>query len=580
MPTLALPVQVDQDSSRLLVRSEGITLFEVAPLKPEELLKLKSWLRSPPEKLDIHSEANLIKGLPVDLVVNEAIATRWKSEPKGLSDFFAARLRKAVSDRTPRWSASSQLIPLHESREVRLKFFSEKWGLQVSSTNPEVVKLETLGGGRYRLRGLKAGRGSLEVTSRSGLKVRALPLVVKPWAARWGNGPGRLSFWGEVSQKRVDRALRRWLSARSLVGAKTHVSLTAKQPGGAFSYSVGASAPGAISVHKKISVETKSVRESRLDNAEKVVLSNHPERLVSDGILFERTVDKTPLRFMWHHRNDPASVEDRYLVFQLTNPSEVSRRLRILWYSYGPSPDEIHVGHTAALDFAQAGVLGQGEELVLPAKGTRTIEVRRVKIGQTMSGMAYFADVDGPVRPLGIKVLATSGRGPLPTNKADSSDPGRTASGVFPASIETDGTHVLGGPFTYLEFGGEPYERDVTEGHPSYGNFGTVYRTRLVLENPGDSRSEASLGFASGGGAARGVMSLDGELYNLPLGITGDGIPIRKYTLAPGEIRQVDVELFPQAGSNYPVRLVVRSKFERREGKELEALRPLRSYIP
>ena len=197
-----------------------------------------------------------------------------------------------------------------------------------------------------------------------------------------------------------------------------------------------------------------------------------------------------------------------------------------------------------------------------------------------MSGMAYFQDLSRAQGPVEIKVVATSGDGALPTHDASNRDPGRTASGVFPGDILTDASHLLGGPFTYLEFGGEPYEKDVVGGHPSYGNFGTVYRTRLVLKNPASDERQAYVGFASGGGAARGVLSLDGELFNLPMGVTGDGIPVRTYTLGPGESRQVDVELFPQAGSNYPVRVVVRSDFERREKQELPALRPLVPTIP
>ena len=221
-----------------------------------------------------------------------------------------------------------------------------------------------------------------------------------------------------------------------------------------------------------------------------------------------------------------------------------------------------------------------GEEFVLPANGSRTIEIRRVNAGQTMSGIAYFQDLSGSKGAVSIKVIATSGDGALPVTDASNRDPGRTASGVFPGDIITDASHLIGGAFTYLEFGGEPYESDVVEGHPSYGNFGTVYRTRLTLKNPTNEEREAYFGFASGGGAARGVLSLDGELFNLPLGVRGQGLPVRTYLLGPGESRQVDVELFPQAGSNYPVRVVVRSDFERRESQEIPALRPLKPAIP
>ncbi len=282
---------------------------------------------------------------------------------------------------------------------------------------------------------------------------------------------------------------------------------------------------------------------------------------------------------MWHHRNDPEGVE-RYLAVSLANPNPSPRKLRMVWSSYGPSPDEIHVGHTAALTFANSSMLGHGEFITLPANGARTLEIRRVKPGQTVSGVAYLSDDSGARLPLQMTVTASLPLTPAPSTPVPSRDPGRTASGVFPAGLVLDASHTLGGPFTYLEYGSEPYVQDLEEGHPSYGNFGTMYRTRLVLHNPANSARQAHIGFSAPGGAARGVVLLDGTLYDLPMGRSGDGVPVASVTLEPDEVRQIDIELFPQAGSNYPIRLVVRSDFERREKTEMAPSAPHQSWLP
>jgi hypothetical protein len=476
---------------------------------------------------------------------------------------------------SPKWSVDGQVVPLGESRTVTL---TPHDGISVQVADPTVLDLEELGSGQYRLKGKKWARTALNAYASDGTVIPDLPVSVKPWAARWGNGPESLTFWGAVTDSRVERALNRWLSARTMVGADISLVALKSEDESTRLYKASASAPGALAVEEKMSIKLLQQPKQVMRPAGQVVLSNHPERLVSDGILFEREVSDTPFRFMWHHRNMPGEPE-RFLVLQLTNLAPAERRMRMLWFSYGPSPDEIHVGHTAALDYTVAGATGQGEELVLPANGTRTIEIRRAKPGQTMSGMAYLDDVDGVNGPLTVRVLATSNLN-IPDYPATSGDPGRTASGVFPASIETEASHLVGGPFTYLEYGGEPYAKDVEKGHPSYGNFGTVYRTRLVIKNPYSEPRDVHVGFASGGGAARGVLSLNGELYDLPMGITGEGLPVSTYRLGPDEIRQVDVELFPQAGSNYPVRIVVRSDYERRAEEKLTPVRPLQPAIP
>ena len=482
---------------------------------------------------------------------------------------------EAAKAAQPKWSTDGMVVPLGESRTVSLK---PNTGVSIQAADPSVVDVEDLGNGQYRLTGKSWARTSLLATSNGGLQVPELPVSVKPWSARWGEGPGSLTFWGPVDDKRVSRSLDRWLSARTMIGADVTLEKLESKDDGVWNYRARASAQGALPVDAKMAIRVLQQPKQALRPAEVVVLSNHPERIVSDGVLFERQVDGAPFRFMWHHRNQPGDP-DRYLVLQLTNPVNAERKVRLLWFGYGPSPDEIHVGHTAALDYAVAGAVGLGEELVLPANGTRTMAIRRVKPGQTMSGMAYLDDASNVSGPLGVRVLATSNL-EIPDFPATTKDPGRTASGIFPASIETDASHIVGGPYTYLEFGGQPYESDVEQGHPSYGNFGTVYRTRLVMSNPNSESREVRVGFASGGGAARGVLALDGEIYDLPMGVTGEGLPVKTYQLGPGETRQVDVELFPQAGSNYPVRVVVRSDYDRRAEEKIPALRPLRPSIP
>lgn len=576
IPVLGLPVQVEQSDS-VLVKYGDKTLLEADRVESADLEALKKWLASPPKDVDVRADGSSLLGLPVKLVVSKTVAQRWKSEPNGLAALFAQRLNKLLSNTTPEWDNSGKVVPLGESRVVSLSPFRAEDQIQVTSDNPEVVEVKELGEGKFQLRGLTSGRASLSVSSSRSETIPSLPVSVQPWAARWGDGPRRLTFWGETKESRIQESLARWLSARMVVGAKVDLEKVESKEGRAFK--ARATAEGALSVESTFNLEVESQAAAPLLPARTVFLSNHPERLVSDGILFERTAPATPVRFMWHHRNEPGS-DDRSLVIQLTNPTGVTRRMRMLWYSYGPSPDEIHVGHTAALDYAAAAVRGWGEEIVLPANGSRTVEIRSVKGGQTASGMAYLADLSGAVGPVGVKVLASSGGGPLPTEPAVERDPGRTASGVFPADIKIDASHLIGGPFTYLEFGGEPYEKDLDEGYPSYGNFGTVYRARLMLKNPSGEEQEAVVGFASGGGAARGVLSLDGEVYNLPMGTSGEGLPVTKYRLAPGEVRQVDVELFPQAGSNYPVRIVVKSDYSRLEKAEIEPVRALRMAIP
>lgn len=578
LPAFAQGVRFERGDTLKAIAGQS-TIFEVASLSGAHLEQLQAWLASSSSERRVRASGSEIVGAPVPLVVTPEIASRWQSDPQDLARLFASRLQEQLGTGAPNWGTSLQVVPLSENREIRLSNASGLGSLDVYLDSPEVAKVDTLGEGRFRITGLAPGKTQLRVVAGSGRTVPSLPIEVKPWAARWGSGPGSLKLHGPVDSARVERIVRRWLSARTLLGAKVSVSSKPSKEANQHRFLATASAPGALPVELDFQVSIQGLPASQLPPARALVLSNHPERIVDDGVLFERQVAVTPFRFMWHHRNDPEGPE-RFLVLELSNPVAQDREVELLWSSYGPSPDEIHVGHTAGLEFVKQSNQGRTERLTLPASGSRTVEIRNVKPGQTMSGLVYLRDLGPGSSPVGVKVLAAQAGMGLPQSKVESRDRGRTASGVFPAEVSTRASHTLGGPFTFIEYGGEPYVRDFDGDHPSYGNFGTVYRTVLTLFNPSDDYRDAFLGFSAPGGAARGILVVDDTIYDLPMGRSGDGVPVTSYNLAPGETRTVRLELFPQAGSNYPVRLVVRSNFERREKVEVEDETVFGPFIP
>jgi len=51
---------------------------------------------------------------------------------------------------------------------------------------------------------------------------------------------------------------------------------------------------------------------------------------------------------------------------------------------------------------------------------------------------------------------------------------------------------------------------------------------------------------------------VDGHLMEASMIKRDAEAPVSRYLLSPGEVRHVRVQTMPQAGSNYPVRLVAR----------------------
>jgi hypothetical protein len=152
------------------------------------------------------------------------------------------------------------------------------------------------------------------------------------------------------------------------------------------------------------------------------------------------------------------------------------------------------------------------------------------------------------------------------------------ARGLYPApAADLEANYVAGGPWAFVGLGGPPYGQsaveasavanDVTapsqESLPNPGNYGVLYHVRVHLSNPTDSSQRVYAVFAAGGGPARGSLRIDGRFEETP--VVGANVgqvreaPLSDWTLDPGQERDVDLLAIPEPGSNYPVRIIVKS---------------------
>lgn len=298
--------------------------------------------------------------------------------------------------------------------------------------------------------------------------------------------------------------------------------------------------------------------------AEKLLISNWPERILGDGVVFDERLPAGPARVMLHHRNMPDQPQ-RWLEVELLQPAGSSRTYAVTSQLVGPSNDEIFAGHQAASRYvdALAGSAGpQGYLLEVRAGGRHLVERWPLKPSQTVSGMLW-------IRPLGegaLGRLRISVREPLaaaPTALLIPAPPIRTARGVFPAFIERTLTYAAGKTFLYEDVGAAPYLNSEPESPsaapmPNPGNFGTVYRYTAELSNPEAEDREVRLEASARGGPARATMFLEGERVDPGL-LNAQARMLKRWTLPAGSTRKVKLELFPQAGSNFPLALVFSS---------------------
>ncbi|MBI3927311.1 MAG: hypothetical protein HY319_17370 [Armatimonadetes bacterium] len=465
----------------------------------------------------------------------------------------------------PCFQPGALMIPLGESRSARLTGTPVGAAPVLEVGSPEVARA-SYRSGVLSVSGLAPGQTA--VTVRFPERELRLPVEVRPWAVRL---PERLEIrWnGEPPDRALySEMLRTLLLSAGDLHARAKLTVEYKElpkPGAAASHQVKieAAGPGLLPVSREVTVSVRPEAVS-LTSAEALVVSNRPERVAGTGYLLQRTLPPGAVRLLYHHRNEPGHPE-RQLEVVLSNPCSEPQRVLLVLASVGPSEDEIYAGHEATRRFVRRVVGRQGLVLTLPARGSLTIDRLRMKPGQTVSGMALLQPLDEGTLELGIRAVAESDPFPEAVSSGElEAGEGRTARGIFPPVVESRHSHVLGGPFTYVPLGDEPFLRDPDTGEIGYGNFGVVHRILVELYNPDPEPRDAWVEFVPGGGPARGVLFLEDRLIEAAMARAHQTIRLGDWTLEPGETRWVTVETFPQSGSNYPVRLVFKSQFQGR----------------
>lgn len=542
-PATALEVALESltDPPRVRMLIWGEAVLELVSPQQAEIERVVQLLRQSQGPVSVQGPSVYLGGELLHTATAEQ-AVRWGTDPKGLARAFATRLQEAFKGPPPlNARPASLVVPLGEKRTA-----------QISATGavsaPDFVAV-TASGNTLVVEGLAPGSG--EITVNTELGQLSIPLKVRPWAAIL---PAHLELeltGGVPLQEALKRAMLPYLHADAEVtyqGAPEQGELE-----------IVADGPGLLKRGGKVRVSYQRQNKT-LSPAAKLVLSNRPEKIFGSGTLFSRSLSQGPWRVLYHHKNGEGEPW-RVLEVVLRNPT--AQPLKVHWVvgSVGPSPDEIHVGHVATLRYVERALNGSGQWFTIPPGSTRCVDRLGLKPGQTASGLARM-ECNGRVE---IEVRTREPQELAPRQEVPEVRAARTARGVFDGQIHQNYSHTLGSRYTYINLGDEPYLVDPETGEASPGNFGTIYRIRLVLLNPTDREKEAWVEFVPGGGPARGVVYVDQTLLDLGMARSKGRIPMARWKLAPQERREVLLETVPQSGSNYPVRFVVQSEFEGKE---------------
>lgn len=287
-----------------------------------------------------------------------------------------------------------------------------------------------------------------------------------------------------------------------------------------------------------------------------LIVSNEPENIKTAGILMDSTINsESSIRLLFHHKN----ASKRKLDFSISvfNPGNEEVSLWVIKGFAGPAKEEINTGHNAALYFlnnyfSQAGIL-----INIPAQQERTLLFNTLNRGKILSGIFYLKICSGNSLELSIKArnsyssnLHLKPLSILPSpRKGIFAQPDITQENIFNA----------GGKWEFIKIG-DLEVKDLDSESILKGNYGIIYNFSIYLNNPTEKKKKILIYFVPAGGIARGIFYIDDKLIETNIIDNSDELKIARYFLEPGESKYLKITTMPEAGSNYPVRLVIKDE--------------------
>jgi hypothetical protein len=290
----------------------------------------------------------------------------------------------------------------------------------------------------------------------------------------------------------------------------------------------------------------------------RLLVSDYPERLTADGVLFAATIDSTRAqRFLYYHYN-PSTEPARRILVKATNASAAPAVVHLIAGIAGPGSNEMEVGHNATKSFLVRLRRNEGTVVTIPPGATVNLIDHDLPPNAIVNGILQLQELHGD--PLDIAVVAQHADAPL-DQSADAanllSGGAPHARGAYPVpEFFSEFTYFVDAPAALeIPIGQLPLP-NLREGEALAGDYGVLQALRVVIVN--DTRYGQAIALYANprGGDATGTFIIDDTLVQAHRLPAFSRYKIWQETIAPGTYRTLQITTMPEGGSSYPLRLV------------------------
>ena len=293
-----------------------------------------------------------------------------------------------------------------------------------------------------------------------------------------------------------------------------------------------------------------------LQTPARLLVSNRPEAVTANGVLFAETLSTNEaVRLLYHHQN--GAEKAKLVTITLTNPASEPARMLIVGAVAGPSTDLMFAGQAATSRFLRRLQRQQGYVIDVPPGHSHTFTVHEMPPGSLVSGLLQVQTLGGRLE------LAVHIRSPWLLAQTITSDVNQPAyphpHGTFQIS-EFSVTHsvLTRERVSLVDLGIAVGPVDPSTGVRLVGDYGILYRLDLEVRNPSEFSERVSLMATAAGGAARGIFLIDNEPVDVGFLRPNEEREIFSLIVPGRESRRLTLVTMPVAGSFYPLRLTLR----------------------
>lgn len=507
--------------------------------------------------------------------------------PLRLAQAWARSLRHCLAIPPLSLSSSELLIPLGESRTVRVNTWLEGPAIVAPTGVPDdgITDPAVIGDG-YTIQVAAVSVGRERVLVSVGEVSVTLTVTVRKYAGEVKVTEPVIVTGAHVStgylRDAVAAAVARFTQLEP--GAQMNVTSPVRVGG---SLAPNASTTASAQVEISGSGYIPRVQEVKLNVVNRpmtasepvwLVVSNYPERVQQPQTLFTAEVtENRGTRLLYHHMN--GMVQDGLFQIELLNPGDTARSFRIFGAASAPLRDTVRVGYLAGELFISQMLNNLGHVITVPPQSKVVLLAQRIRPLFTVSGVVQMHMLPPQAEtargaPCILKVTmhafnnqrmqlqgTTIVWGHMPPRPLTPQERNAVpdTEHVYPTSHKVlNATYIVGERWQFIRIG-EVAVRNHREQRKLDGNYGVVYELRIELVNPKDTPRDVELVFEPSGGEAGAVFAVEGEVRGVPRVLPPNETRITRMRLLPGQRRSITIRTMPLAGSNYPATLLVRS---------------------